>query len=85
MEKEDRDIILNAEEDGKVVPQMSLVEDIIRTPSIQVVTGLISKKYNVITTIKLAIMHMNAGRNSMTKEGKSKTSEATPTLHQAQC
>ena len=56
---------------------MSSVDDKIRTPISQVVTGLISKKYNAITIGNLVIMHMNAERSSMTKEGKSKTSRET--------
>ena len=35
---------------------------------------LINKKFNVITIRSLVIMHMNAGRNNMTKEGKSQIS-----------
>ena len=48
------DIILEAEEDvfpeeyATTGPQTSLVKDRIRTPVSQVVTCLISKKYNVI-------------------------------------
>ena len=58
---------------------MSLVEDRIKTAVNQVVIGLTSKKFNVITAINLVIVHMNAGRSSMTKEGKVKTKGVTPT------
>ena len=47
---------------------------------IQVDRGLINKKFNVITIRNLVIMHMNAGRNNMTKEGKSQISRPTSTL-----
>ena len=56
------------EEDVAAVLQMSLVENIIKTQVIQVVTSLINKQFNVIIVINLVIMHMNAGRSSMTKE-----------------
>ena len=58
------------EEDAETILRMSLVEDRIRTQVIQVVTGLINKKFNVIIVRNLVIMHMNAGSNNMTKEGK---------------
>ena len=91
VEEAGEDIILEEEEeffpkeDAAVVLQMSLVEDRIRTPVIQVVTGFISQKYIVITTRNLFIAHINAGRSSMTKEGKSRTSRRTLALHRAQC
>ena len=52
------------------VLQMSLVEERIRIQVGQVVEGLINKKFNVIIVRNLVIMHMNAGRNNMAKEGK---------------
>ena len=64
------------------VLQMSLVEERIRIQVIQVVKGLINKKFNFITVINLVIMHMNAGRNNMTKEGKAQISRPAPTLRQ---
>ena len=67
------------------VLRMSLVEDRIRTPVIQVVTGLINKKNDFIIARNLVIMHMNAGISSMTKEGKAKTSQATPKIPREQC
>ena len=73
------------EEDATTVTQISLVEDIIRTQVIQVVTVLINTKFNIIIVKNVVIMHMNAGRSNMTKENKSKTSQRTPTLHRAQC
>ena len=60
------------EEDEAEVLQMLLVEERIRI--IQLARGLINKKVNVITVRNLVIMHMNAGRNNMTKEGKSQFS-----------
>ena len=62
------------EEDAVTILQMSLVEDRIKTQVSQVVTGLINKKSNAIIVRNLVIMHMNAGRNNMTKEGKSQIS-----------
>ena len=62
------------EEDVTKVLQMSLVEERNRIQVNQVVRGLISKKFNVITVRTLVIMHMNAGRNNMTKEWKSQIS-----------
>ena len=65
MEEAGRDIILEEEEevfpeeDATTVLQMSLVEYIIRTQFIQVVTCLINKKFNVIIVRNLATMHMN--------------------------
>ena len=73
------------EEDAAEVLQMSLVEERIRIRFNQVVRGLTNKKFNVIIVRNLVIMHINAGRSSTTKEGKAKTSRATPTLHRAQC
>ena len=58
---------LDEEEDEAEVLQMSVVEEIIRTQVIQVARGLINKKSNVIIVINLVIMHMNTGRNNMTK------------------
>ena len=46
---------------------------------------MISKTFNVIIARNLVIMHMNAGRSSMTKESKDKTSQATIALRRAQC
>ena len=70
------------EEDTTEVLQMLLAEERIR---IQVVRGLINQKFNVIIVRNLVIMHMNVGRNNMTKECKSQISQPTPTLHGAQC
>ena len=61
--------------------QIWVVEDIIKTKIIQVVIDLINKKYNTIIARNLVIVHMNARRSIMNKEGESKTSQATPTLH----
>ena len=58
------------EEDEAQVLQMSVVEEIIRTQVSQVARGLINKKFNVIIVRSLVIMHMNAGRSNMNKEGK---------------
>ena len=91
MEEEWGDIILEAEEetsqeeDAAAVPQMSLVEDIIRTQVIQVVTSLINEKSNVIIVINLVIIHMNARRNNMTKEGKAQIIRPTPALRRVHC
>ena len=73
------------EEDATTVPQMSLVEERIRTQVIQVVTGLINKKINLIIMRNLFIMHMNAGRINITMERKSKTNHHTRALRRAQC
>ena len=73
------------EEDATEVLQMSLVEERIRIQVSQVARGLINKKFNVIIVINLVIIHMNVGRNNMTKEGKSHIIRPTPSLHQAQC
>ena len=56
------------EEDVTEVLQMLLVEERIRIQVSQVVIGLINKKFNVIIVINLVIMHMNVGRNNITKE-----------------
>ena len=61
------------EEDAEEFLQMSLVEERIRIQVNQVARGLINKKFNVIIVINLVIMHMNAERNNMTKEGKPKS------------
>ena len=80
MEEARGDIILEVEEevfpeeDVETVPRISLVEDRIKTLVNQVVIGYISQIFNVIIARNLVIMHMNARRSSMTKEGKSKTS-----------
>ena len=71
------------EEDEAEVLQMSVVEEIIRTQVSQMAIGLINKKFNVITIINLVIMHMNVGRNNMTKEGKSQINRTTPSLLRA--
>ena len=47
-----------------------MAEEIMRTQVSKVAIGLINKKFNVITVRSLVIMHMNVGRNNMTKEGK---------------
>ena len=73
------------EEDEVEVLQMSVAEEKIRTQVNQVARGLINKKINVIIIRNLVIMHMNAGRNNMTKEGKAQVSRPAPTLRQAQC
>ena len=52
------------EENEAEVLQLLMVEERIRIQVSQVVNGLINKKFNVI-------MHMNVGRNSITKEEKS--------------
>ena len=62
------------EEDMIEVLQMSLVEERNRIQVNQVVRGLINKKSNVIIVRNLVIMHMNAGRDNMTKEGKAQIS-----------
>ena len=66
------------EEDATKVLQMSLVEETIKIQVSQVARGLINKKSNVIIVRNLVIMHMNAGRNNMTKEGKSQINQPTP-------
>ena len=63
--------------------QMSLVEEIIRIQVIQVVRGLINTKFNFIIVRNLVIIHMNAGRDNMTKEGNAQISRPTPVLHRA--
>ena len=73
------------EKDVAEVLQMSLVEERMRTQVRKVVRGLINKKFNVIIVINSVIMHMNAGRNNMTKEGKSQISRPAPALRQVQC
>ena len=73
------------EEDEAEVLQMLLVEETIRIQVIQVVIGLITQNFNVITVINFFIMHINAGRNNMTKEGKSQISRPAPALRQVQC
>ena len=73
------------EEDEAEVLQMSVVEESIKLQVIQVAIGLINKKFNVITIRNLVIMHMNAGRNNMTKEGKAQISQPVPALRQVQC
>ena len=73
------------EEDTSKVLQISLVEERIKIQFSQVVIGLINKIFNVITVKNLVIMHMNAGRSNMTKEGKAQVSRPTPTLQQVQC
>jgi len=49
-----------------------------------VVKGLINQKFNAITIRRIDIIHMNVGRNSMTRTSKVKISEVTqihlPTL-----
>ena len=67
MEEEGGELIIEEkevvflEENVIIVLQMLLVEFKIRTPVIQVVTGLINKKFNVIIVRNLVSMHMNAG------------------------
>ena len=56
------------EEDEAEVLQMLVAEEITRTQVSQVARGLINRKFNVITVRSLVIMHMNIGRNNMTKE-----------------
>ena len=91
MEEAEAETILEEEEetsqedDAIIVPQMSLAEDKIKTQVIQVVTGLINKKINVIIVRNLFIMHMNARRINITMERKSKTNHQTPALRRAQC
>ena len=73
------------EEDEAGVLQMSVVEEKIRTQASQVARGLINKKSNVIFVRNLVIMHMNVGRNNMTKEVKAQISQPAPALRQVQC
>ena len=73
------------EEDEAEFLQMSVAAEITRTQVSQVARGLTNKKFNVITVRNLVIMHMNAGRNNMTKEDKSQISRPTPALRQVQC
>ena len=68
------------EEDEEEFLQMSVVEESIRIQVSQVPRGLINKKFNVIIVINLVIMHMNVGRNNMTKGGKTQISRSTPAL-----
>ena len=68
------------EEDEVEVLQMSVAEEITRTQVSQVARGLINQKFNVITVRSLVIMHMNAGRSNMTKEGKAQVSRPARTL-----
>ena len=63
------------EEDEEKVLQMSVAKEITRTQVNQVARGLINKQFNVITVRSLVIMHMNAGRSNMTKEGKAQVVE----------
>ena len=65
--------------------EMLLLEERIRIQVSEVAIGLINKKFNVIIVINLVIMHMNVGRNNMTKEGKSQIIRPTPALHYVQC
>ena len=76
--------VLQEEDEAKVL-QMSMAEEIIKTQVIQVARGLINKKFNVITVRSLVIMHMNAGRSNMIKEGQSQVIQPTPALRQVQC
>ena len=69
---EEEEEVLPEEDEAKVL-QMLLVEESIRIQVIQVAKGLINKKFNVIIVINLVIMHMNAGRNNMTKKAKPKS------------
>ena len=58
---------------GETTPEAEeevLPEERIRIQVNQVVIGLINQKSNVISIRNLVIMHMNAGRNNMTKEDK---------------
>ena len=73
------------EEDAVVVLQMLLVEDRIRTRVIQVVTGLINQRFNVIIVKKMVIMHMNVGRSNITKESKARISRRTLAFCRVQC
>ena len=76
--------VLPKEYKAKVL-QMLPIEERIKIQVSQVVRGLINQKFNVITVRGLVIMHMNAGRSNMTKEGKAQVSRPTPTLQQVQC
>ena len=73
------------EEDEAEVLQMLLEEERIRIQDRKVARGLINKKFNFIIVINLVNMHMNVGRNNMTKEGKAQVSRPAPTLRQVQC
>ena len=73
------------EEDATVVLEMFLVEDIMITQVIQVVTGLINQRFDVISVINLVIMHMNAGRSNMNKESKARINRRTRAFRRAQC
>ena len=64
---------------------MLLAEERIRIQVSQVTRGLINKKSNVIIVRNLVIMHMNAGRNNMNKEGKAQINRPAPALRQVQC
>ena len=64
---------------------MLLVEVKIKILVKQAANGLINKKYNVIISKNMGILHMNAGRNIMTRENKGKTNQATLTLQPSQC
>ena len=68
------------DEDDEEVLQMLLVEERIIIQVSHVARGLVNKKFNVIIVINLVIMHMNAGRNNMTKEDKAQVSRPTPAL-----
>ena len=71
---------LEVEEDEAEVLQMLLVEERIKIQVSQVLRGLINKKSNVIIVRNLVIMHMSAGRNNITKEGKTQISRLATTL-----
>ena len=81
---EEEEEVLQEEDEAKVL-QMSVVEEITRTQVSQLARGLINKKFNVITVRSLVIMHMNVGRNNMTKEDKAQVSQPAPTLRHVQC
>ena len=65
--------VLPEEDEGEVL-QMLLVGERIRSQVRQVARGLMNKKLNVIIVRNLVIIHMNTGRNNMSKEGKAKIS-----------
>ena len=73
------------EQDEEKVLQMSVAEEILKTQVNQVARGLINKKSNVIIVRNLVNMHMNAGRNNMTKEGKAQISRPALALQKVQC
>ena len=75
--------VLREEDATEVLQMFGRRENI--TQVNQVIRGLINKKFNVIIVKKLVIMHMNAVRNNMTKEGKTQISRPTPTLRRVQC